>query len=813
MLKNIYLLTQYYKVKFSIDITGRQKEIDEVLKRNCNNTFITNIYLLLEEDYDLNYFLTEKEQEKIIKIIISKRMTFYDAFNFYNTTLSGSICILSNADIYYDESLESLYYVNWSLKFVISPTRYEHSNTFNSNILYGTNHNLHLNSPWLEPNNESIFSQDCWIFSENITINKNDCDFYLGITGCDNYITSIIIKHGYKIVGSSYYICVNHYDHLSENADSSKGAQSEIRETRIGTFKDYTFMKSSNIFIDKYTIEINNSIKDITNFDSKLCYLSQSSSSNKLSNKLLNCQYTSSSYTTNNESFKSKLNSNTYWQPNIDDKDKIITIKNNFLMKVLYIDIQGLPYNNSTNKENAYITKFRLICNSNGKNTNFKTSNIFEGINISNYGYIKRIYFDEPITCNIFSIQILEYHNRPCLRYEIYYDISDSIYDLDTSTHDFKNFVYNVQFLDKNRYLLDIDNQYNMNFFQIYNTKILSYPINSNYKTSNKYYLDMFSYNNINITEFWDCMKKTIFDNNFKVDKNILNEPINEGICLFTYIMNRRNNLENYIYSWLHPKINQIIILDWSSNQNNYDIIQQINDPRVLYIRVDNETTFIRTYAQNLAAKFCKYNKILKLDSDISITSNFFEKNILNQGEFIVGNYRCARDNNEKYTHGNIFLYLNDFFRINGYNEFVTTYGNDDADFSLRLQYLIGLKERIIDLDTLYHNPHDEEVRKKNMNTVYNTNVEIFKHRYYMDKVPLWNQYFKLNEFKIIKNEYNYYTCIRTTFNIYKFTPLINECEYKAINNVYEWYKYTDNVIEWLETDDIIYKKKFLSII
>ena len=137
--------------------------------------------------------------------------------------------------------------------------------------------------------------------------------------------------------------------------------------------------------------------------------------------------------------------------------------------------------------------------------------------------------------------------------------------------------------------------------------------------------------------------------------------------------MNRRNNLINYFKSWLNNNINQIIILDWASNENNYDIISNLNDNRVMYIRVNEEDKFIRTYAQNLAAKFCRYNKILKIDSDINLSEDFFDRNNLEPGTFIAGNHFCARNKNETYTHGNIYLYLDDYFAINGYSELIKT--------------------------------------------------------------------------------------------------------------------------------------------
>jgi hypothetical protein len=198
-------------------------------------------------------------------------------------------------------------------------------------------------------------------------------------------------------------------------------------------------------------------------------------------------------------------------------------------------------------------------------------------------------------------------------------------------------------------------------------------------------------------------------------NNNLLKESIEEGICLFTYIMNRNNNIYNNISSWLKQSVNQIIILDWNSKEDLNDYLKSLNDNRILYIRVVNEKYFIRTFAQNLASRFCKYNKIMKIDSDVIISENFFENHQLNNGEFYVGEWMCGRNKNEEYLHGNIYLFLDDYFRVNGYNEYIKNYGWDDTDFTIRL-LTTGLTKKLFNYNYLYHTPHDEDLRTVNLN-------------------------------------------------------------------------------------------------
>ena len=822
-MKNICLITQYFKVKSSIDIIEKQKEIDHVLKKNCENIFINKIYLLLEENYDINF--VHKYKNKIIKIIIGKRLTYADAFKFYNKYLKNNICILANADIIFDSTISMTHDINWNLNLVLCQTRYEHSET-QPQMLYGTNCNLAINSPWLEPFTETPFSQDAWIWCAP-EIAVNNCNFNLGTTGCDNLISRRLYDAGYVIINVSRYINIIHYDHLSANPDNIKGQESNKRELRVGTFDEYLFLDYGIVFPDKYITNIENKQKficDNHSLKSKILAVSPVSNIKKLSELLtFNCFYTSSSYLENHEPHNAILNSNNCWIPDISSNKTphFITIKHLKLMIFKYIDIQGVPKELKSNY--GHVTKFKIQISKDGITyQDYKINNdikIFKINNPSNnIDKITRFYFPEDNYIHAASIKIiiLEWHNIPALRFELYYDSCDDI-DNYLQEDAFKLFTIECNFNEKKRKQLSIENHNNL----ILVKKYLKYSKNPNFdfvkiaknlknsKELKEFSNDIFNfmkYNNLDINDFYYKFIDYIYEPEINIEKNILNEPIKEGICVYTYVMNRKENIENYMDSWLIPDIDQLIILDWSSNENLYDIIKKYNDNRILFIRVNEESSFHRTYAQNLAARFCKFNKIMKIDSDVSLRKDFFKKNILEPDTYIVGNFKCARDENEKYTHGNIYLYLNDYFKINGYNEIIKTYGNDDTDFAFRLRILGRLKERIFDLDTIYHNPHPEEKRKINMKTVYNTNVEIFHHRYAMDRLPLWNKYFKLQEFEIKNNNNNYYVCVRNkNKNIYEFPEDLNKrARLYAIDLVISWYIKNPNQLAQMSLEDKI---------
>ena len=256
---------------------------------------------------------------------------------------------------------------------------------------------------------------------------------------------------------------------------------------------------------------------------------------------------------------------------------------------------------------------------------------------------------------------------------------------------------------------------------------------------------------------------------------------------MFTYVMNRKINIVNNLDSWLKNNFGEIIILDWVSDEKLYDIISEKKDSRVKYYRVENEQFFIRTFAQNLAFRLAKFNKVLKLDSDIILTDDFLDKNQISEKTFISGNWYAARNDNEKHTHGNIFVHLNDFYRINGYNEFVKTYGWEDSDFMTRL-IQSGCNHKLINMDTIYHVPHAETSRKANM-LVYNSNVETEKYKYCISHMLPWGVHCTLQNYNFTKINDQYIEINRIKGDETDFDPeLLKSAEEYAVNLVATWF-------------------------
>jgi hypothetical protein len=734
----IILICQYYILNNNDDNklynNARQKEIDYCLQKNFDNEYIDEIHIFLEEDCDFD-FIKNKRNINCVKKITGKRINFKDIFEYYNNYLVNNICILMNSDIYLDASVKLVKNINFSKeKVFISLNRYENNDDNVPSLLNG----LEMNDAdfkncqsFLKPYQKSIWSQDVWIWSNKIDVNDiEQFNFELGVVGCDNYLNYLMNINGYKVLNCSRIICGNHYDKLSivkTEYGISKGNISNKKKKAIINNKTFLFLENKDDIPDKYTISIN---ENITSHSQNMIKISDLSFEKTISEvKIDNFQIVSSSYSGNSFITENVLFQNdSYWEPYINDKNPFIQFNFENLCEICVIDISGkrISRNDYTC---GYVKKFKISYKCYDDKWVYDNT-LYDGVNIKNGNYIKKIYLDNPITCFAIKIHIIEYVNIRALKIRFH--------------------KYNHYKKDFYKYLVN-----NPEYFEKYN----------------KTYLD---YKQINQEILYNEAS------NYSYSQNILNQNIEEGICVFIYVMNRNFNIYNNINSWLKQNINQLIILDWSSIEPMDEYIKKLNDNRILYIRVINESKFIRTFAQNLAARFCKYNKICKMDSDIVMSDNFFENHKLNNGEFFVGEWRCARDENERYLHGNIYLFLNDYFRVNGYNEFIKDYGWDDSDFTIRLM-TCGLTKKVFNYNYLYHTPHDELIRTVNLIRPMNSLLMTFINKECLQNI-VWSDKYKLQDYNIITNSDNVIVCDRIKNNEYSIDHEVYEKAYD--NNV-----------------------------
>ena len=145
--------------------------------------------------------------------------------------------------------------------------------------------------------------------------------------------------------------------------------------------------------------------------------------------------------------------------------------------------------------------------------------------------------------------------------------------------------------------------------------------------------------------------------------------------------------------------------MDWSSDDSLIPLVEKYQNGKIILAIVNNQPAWILSHAYNLAARLTSKSKILKIDSDVKILPGFFEQHTLQSGIFFTGNWKIARDENEKHLHGISLMFRENFFKVNGYNEFIKSYGWDDIDLYDRLENQSFTRKDFIH-DTLLHIPH-----------------------------------------------------------------------------------------------------------
>lgn len=222
------------------------------------------------------------------------------------------------------------------------------------------------------------------------------------------------------------------------------------------------------------------------------------------------------------------------------------------------------------------------------------------------------------------------------------------------------------------------------------------------------------------------------------------------GVSLVTSCRNRNENLIKALPSWLACQdVSEIIIVDWtSSNPVAADLVANgIEDPRIRILRVEHEPRWILAYPFNLGFQSARFDKVLKVDADIVIEPDFFERNILRGRQFIAGNWRTAADG-QAFVNGFFYVWRKDLIELSGFNEYITTYGWDDEELYARLMER-GIERHDVVQDCIFHLPHGDAARTEKQRPSdkavaaetlsADTTFLIRRNRHIANLMPAWN--------------------------------------------------------------------------
>jgi hypothetical protein len=252
------------------------------------------------------------------------------------------------------------------------------------------------------------------------------------------------------------------------------------------------------------------------------------------------------------------------------------------------------------------------------------------------------------------------------------------------------------------------------------------------------------------------------------INLNPFQKKIKEGISLFTAVKNRNKNLEEALRTWILLKeIDEIIILDWSSDESLKPLIEKYQNGKLILAIVHGQKEWILSHAYNLAARLTTRKGIFKVDADVKVFPNFFETHGLAPGIFYSGYYKHGRTQNERHLNGVFFIYRDDFFAVNGFNETIKSYGWDDSELYQRLQ-ILGLKRVYINNDTLSHIQHQD--RHQYQEEIFNVldipekQISEIKHianQYTCERMPIWDENNKMLDFQVMPSANNILLCVQ----------------------------------------------------
>jgi hypothetical protein len=187
----VNLFVQYFKHNNE----ERNKEILFCLEKNIENLNIDNIYLLNETKQ--LYTETIFDNKKIIQVQMGHRMKYSDVFFYVNALNIQGWIIIANADIFLDNTIDSIQNVNIKSNTIFAQLRYEYTPT--SSTLFGPRAD----------------SQDSWIYhsawNDRLFRHHRAFAFELGQAGCDNHVAYLFQVLGFNLCNVPTFIKTYHY--------------------------------------------------------------------------------------------------------------------------------------------------------------------------------------------------------------------------------------------------------------------------------------------------------------------------------------------------------------------------------------------------------------------------------------------------------------------------------------------------------------------------------------------------------------------------------------------------------------------------
>ena len=208
---------------------SRRKELELCLAKNRANNRIAHVYLMIDDDAEVDL-----EDGRVTVFRMNRRPTYQDWTRLAETSSPDHICVLANADIYFDETislLEELFDADPTA--FVALTRYD---------LSGTEISLHPNPHW---------SQDTWAYLPEHASNpdRDRClNFPLGVPRCDNKVAYGFAVYGHTVYNPCHQVRSMHVHESGKRTYDKKGDMRIVGGTAM--------VHASNGLIDPAKLDI-----------------------------------------------------------------------------------------------------------------------------------------------------------------------------------------------------------------------------------------------------------------------------------------------------------------------------------------------------------------------------------------------------------------------------------------------------------------------------------------------------------------------------------------------------------------------------
>jgi|MDTC01.1.fsa_nt_gb hypothetical protein len=201
---NIVLFVQWYDDPITLE--NRTK----CLQRNIENQHIDFINIFYEPNSQYSLSRAAINNPKVALIELDERMNYGLWMEFADRNYANSIKLLSNSDIYFDNTLQLVKQASFSDNRILAITRKDED--LNGNIVISkerfSNDAIDINP---------LYSHDCWIYKDKIkSIQYNNIKLSIGYENCDRIFKQYCQENNIEFINLFPNVNGIHLDHRSE---------------------------------------------------------------------------------------------------------------------------------------------------------------------------------------------------------------------------------------------------------------------------------------------------------------------------------------------------------------------------------------------------------------------------------------------------------------------------------------------------------------------------------------------------------------------------------------------------------------------